>query len=232
MTLGLVFALVLRDRVLAEKPVRSFSAAEFFGSFRFDPRAHPDFGWTWLTKFLVMFGYAGIATFLPFYLTEHFELGEQEAITTILIANVASMAAMMVSSPIGGILSDRAGKRRVFVCGGGMIMVVGLVLLAFAPSVPVLVLAQAIIGFGAGSFFSVDLAMATQVLPNPEDTAKDLGVLNMANALPQSIAPAIAPGIIAFGASTPLGGYIVFYLFGALVALAGAVLVYRIKSVP
>ena len=69
------------------------------------------------------------------------------------------------------------------------------------------------------------------MLPNPDDVAKDLGVLNIANALPQSIAPAIAPSIIALGAATPLGGYTTWYLFGALVALAGAVLVYRIKGV-
>jgi len=56
-------------------------------------------------------------------------------------------------------------------------------------------------------------------------------VLNIANALPQSIAPAIAPAIIALGAATPLGGYTAWYLFGALVALAGALLVYRIKGV-
>ena len=46
-----------------------------------------------------------------------------------------------------------------------------------------------------------------------------------------STRPAIAPGIIAIGAATPLGGYTTWYLFGALVALAGAVLVYRIKGV-
>ena len=138
---------------------------------------------------------------------------------------------MAISGPLGGILSDKIGKRRPFVAIAGAIMVVGLVTLAFAPSVAVVLVAQAIIGLGAGSFMSVDLALATEVLPNPEDTAKDLGVLNIANALPQSIAPAIAPGIIALGAATPLGGYTVYYLFGALVALAGAVLVYRIKGV-
>lgn len=53
----------------------------------------------------------------------------------------------------------------------------------------------------------------------------------MANALPQSIAPAMAPAIIALGAATPLGGYAVWYLFGAFVALTGAILVYRIKGV-
>lgn len=229
--LAVLFVLVLKDRRLEHKPAQRFTVGQFFGSFVFNPVKHPDFGWTWLTKFLVMFGYAGIATFLPFYLTERFQLDEQSAITTILLANVASMAAMMISSPLGGILSDRVGKRRPFVTVAGLVMVVGLVLLAFAPDVTTLIVAQAIIGFGAGSFFSVDLALATQVLPNPDDTAKDLGVLNIANALPQSIAPAIAPAIIAFGATTALGGYTTYYLFGALVALAGAVLVYRIKGV-
>ena len=228
---ALLFALLLKDRRLTERPAQRFTVGQFFGSFVFNPRKHPDFGWTWLTKFMIMFGYVGVATFLPFYLVEKFHLAEQAAIGVILASNVASMIAMMISSPLGGFLSDRIGKRRPFVAYAGVIMVVGLVVLAFAPSIAAVILGQAIIGLGAGSFFSVDLALATQVLPNPHDTAKDLGVLNIANALPQSIAPAIAPGIIALGAATSIGGYSVFYLFGALVALGGAILVYRIKGV-
>ncbi len=229
--LVIVFVLVLQDRRLTEKPAERFTAGTFFGSFVFNPRKHPDFGWTWLTKFFVMFGYAGIATYLPLYLITKFGLDEQGAVGTILLANLASMAAMAISSPLGGFLSDKIGKRRPFVAVAGVIMVVGLVILAVAPDVTTVVVAQAIIGLGAGSFLSVDLALATEVLPNPADTAKDLGVLNIANALPQSIAPAIAPAIIALGAATPLGGYTAWYLFGALVALAGALLVYRIKGV-
>ncbi|HLT67594.1 MAG TPA: MFS transporter [Microbacterium sp.] len=226
-----LFVLVLKDRRLTETPAERFTFAQFLGSFVFNPRKHPDFGWTWLTKFLIMFGYAGIATFLPLYLTEKFALDEQAAITTILLANMASTIAMAVSSPLGGFLSDRFGKRRPFVAAAGMIMVIGLVILAFAPTIAVVIVAQAIIGLGAGSFFSVDLALATQVLPNPDDMAKDLGVLNMANALPQSIAPAIAPTVIALGTGTAIGGYSLWYVVGAVIAAAGAILVYRIKGV-
>jgi MFS family permease len=229
--LAILFVAILKDRALAQKPADRFTIGMFFGSFVFNPRTHPDFGWTWLTKFLVMFGYAGIATFLPLYLVTKFGLDEESAIGVILAANLASMAAMAISSPLGGFLSDKVGKRRPFVAIAGVIMVVGLVILAVAPSIPVVIIGQAVIGLGAGSFFSVDLALATEVLPNPDDVAKDLGVLNIANALPQSIAPAVAPAIIALGAATPLGGYATWYLFGALVALAGAVLVYRIKGV-
>ncbi|PRY59604.1 MFS transporter [Glycomyces artemisiae] len=226
-----LFALTLKDRVLTEKPAQRLTFGQFLGSFVFNPVKHPDFGWTWLTKFLVMFGYAGIAAYLPYYLTESFHLSESEAVSTILLANIASMVMMALSSPIGGIISDRLGRRRAPVAFAGIVMALGLAILAFAPNTGVVILAQGVIGLGAGAFFSVDLALATQVLPNPDDTAKDLGVLNIANALPQSIAPAIAPAILAVGGATPLGGYPFWYLFGAVVALAGAVLVYRIKAV-
>ncbi|MGN8027649.1 MFS transporter [Microbacterium sp. 22242] len=229
--LGLLFVLTLRDRRLSEKPAQRLTVGQFFGSFVFNPVKHRDFGWTWLTKFFVMFGYAGVATFLPYYLGQKFHLDEQSTISTILISNLAATVAMVVSSPLGGYLSDRFGRRRPFVALAGLIMVVGLLVLAFAPSVAVVIAAQAVIGFGAGSFFAVDLALATQVLPNQDDVAKDLGVLNIANALPQSIAPAIAPAIIALGALTPLGGYTTWYLFGAVIAFLGAVFVYRIKGV-
>lgn len=229
--LAVLFVVFLKDRRLEHKPAEKFTVGMFLSSFVFDPRKHPDFGWTWLTKFFVMFGYAGVSTYLAYYLTDEFALGEQEAVTIILVANIASMAGMAISSPLGGYLSDRIGKRRPFVAYAGGVMVVGLVVLAFAPSIPVVIVAQAIIGLGAGSFLSVDLALATQVLPNPDDTAKDLGVLNIANALPQSLAPVIAPTIIAIGATTPLGGYTAWFLFGAVIAALGAVLVYRIKGV-
>lgn len=139
----------------------------------------------------------------PFYLTERFGLDEQAAITTVLICNLASMVAMALSGPLGGVLSDKIGKRRPVVAFAGVIMVIGLVVLAVALSVSV-------------------------VIPT---TPPKTGVLTIANALPQSIAPAIAPGIIALGAGAAIGGYATFYLFGAAVALAGAVLVFRIKGV-
>ena len=113
----------------------------------------------------------------------------------------------------------------------GAIMVVGLVVTAFAPNVIAVIIGQAVVGLGVGAFLSVSLALATQVLPNPDDVAKDLGVWNIANALPQSIAPAIGPVVIAFGASTAIGGYALFYLIGAVASLAAAALVYRIKGV-
>lgn len=225
-----VFAFALKDGVRLTPPSGRYGWKDFFGSFVFNPRRNPDFAWTWLTTFLVMFGYAGIATYLPLYLTDEFHLSEAEAITTVLVSNLAAVGAQAISGPLAGYLSDRFGRRKPFVLAAGVIMVAGLVMLAFAPTVTFVVIGQGLIGLGIGSFLSVSLALATQVLPDEEDTAKDLGVINIANALPQSIAPAIAPAVIAFGAATSIGGYSLFYLLGAVAALVGALIIFRVKS--
>lgn len=225
------FCFKLQDRKLVEKPKDKLSIKQLLGSFVFDPRKHPDFGWVWLTKFLIMFGYAGVATYLPYYLMDKFDMVEKEVTGFVVLINLAMVGAMLISSPLGGFLSDKFQRRRVFVTTAGCIMAVGLLLMALAPSTSLMLVAAGVIGFGVGSFFSVDQAMAMDTLPNPDNNAKDLGVLNMANALPQSIAPTIAPAIIALGNLTALGGYTVWYLFGAAVALSGALLVMRIKGV-
>ena len=67
--------------------------------------------------------------------------------------------------------------------------------------------------------------MITQVLPAALDRAKDLGVINIANALPQ----VLAPGVAALVLSLDLG-YSGLYLVAAAVSVLGSVLVNKIRS--
>ena len=63
---------------------------------------------------------------------------------------------------------------------------------------------MAVGGLGFGLYTAVDLALVADVLPDPDSAAKDLGVMNIAGALPSSVAPAIAPAILAhFGVEAP-----------------------------
>jgi MFS family permease len=66
----------------------------------------------------------------------------------------------------------------------------------------------------------------TDVLPKARDRGKDLGVINIANSLPQVVAPVIAAPIVTY-----LGGYRTLYLVAAVIGLAGAVFVGRIRGV-
>jgi MFS family permease len=72
----------------------------------------------------------------------------------------------------------------------------------------------------------VDQALVTQVLPDAESRAKDLGIMNIGNNVPQALAPVAAALII-----DQLGGYRVLFAFAGVFTLIGATMVYRIRSV-
>jgi predicted MFS family arabinose efflux permease len=83
------------------------------------------------------------------------------------------------------------------VLAASLIQAAGLAVLAFAPTMAVVLAGAAISGVALGVFVSVELALAVEVLPDPTMAAKDLGVYNITNAAPQSLARAIGPAFIA-----------------------------------
>jgi MFS family permease len=222
---------VLRDRKIEKADVPRFSLKEFGMSFVFNPRKAPDFGWVWLSRFAIMFGYSGINTYTVYLLVDRFHMSGSSLTGLIVLNNLASCIMTVVSSIGFGFLSDRFKNRRFFVALGSVLIAGGLVLIAFGPAPIWVTIASGILGLGAGGYFAVDLALATETLPHKKEAAKDLGVLAITNGLPQSIAPAIAPAIIALGAAISFNGYQLLYLIGAVIALLGAVFVYRIKTV-
>ncbi len=65
------------------------------------------------------------------------------------------------------------------------------------------------------------------VLPDQASTAKDLGVFNMAGALPFSVAPAVAPFVLSLGG----GSYGVLYAVAGVCALTGALAILPVRRV-
>lgn len=86
---------------------------------------------------------------------------------------------------------------------------------------------MAIGGLGFGLYMAVDLALVADVLPDQANAAKDLGVMNIAGALPSSIAPAIAPVILALGS----GSYGALYAVAGVCAIVGAGAILPVKRV-
>jgi MFS family permease len=86
---------------------------------------------------------------------------------------------------------------------------------------------MAIGGLGFGVYMAVDLALVADVLPDKDNAAKDLGVFNIAGALPFSVAPAMAPAVLAIGN----GNYGVLYAVAGVCAIVGAAAVVPVRSV-
>ena len=86
---------------------------------------------------------------------------------------------------------------------------------------------MAVSGLGFGLYMAVDLALVADVLPDEANAAKDLGVLNIAGALPFSLAPATAPLVLAIGG----GSYQVLYAVAGVCALVGAAAILPVRRV-
>ncbi|MDG9723295.1 hypothetical protein [Streptomyces sp. DH41] len=100
-------------------------------------------------------------------------------------------------------------------------------LVAFSGEMTPFSVAMAVSGVGIGVYFAIDLALVADVLPDPRNAAKDLGVFNIASALPQSIAPAVAPAILAMGG----GDYSVLFHVAAVFTVLGALTIPRVRGV-
>ncbi|MCX5381723.1 MFS transporter [Streptomyces sp. NBC_00083] len=214
-----------RDARLPASARPPFRWREFVSGFWIDPRRHPDFGWAWLTRFLMNLSYSISTMYLLYYLTDAVRY-EGDADTGVLVLTALDAVTLLATVVIGGIWSDRTGRRKVFVVWSGLVISAATLLLAVWQTWTGAVVASLVLGVGYGVYTSVDFALLTDVLPSAADRGRDLGVINIANALPQVLAPAIAAPVV-----THLGGYGVLYALAGAIGVGGSVLVGRIRSV-
>ena len=218
------FALYLPDKVLPKGHFPPFNLLAFVKNFWIDPRKYPDFGWAWLTRFIPFVGYFLATTYVLYYLQDVVKYASplRGASTFSIIATVVSI----VSTLLGGFLSDRLKQRKLFVIIGVSIIAVAMLLLAFFQVWAVVLVAAGILGFGLGAYLAVDVAIVTLVLPSADDRAKDMGIINIANTLPHSLAPVLAGVILALAHS-----YSFLYIVAAIFVLLGILVVLPIKAV-
>lgn len=225
--LVLLFAARLHDRRLPPGDRPPWSLREVAGTFYVNPGKSPDFAWAFASRFMFVLAYAFLTTYQAYYLLDKIGSREADVPRQIFVGTVAMSAAVVAASLIGGAVSDRTGRRRVFVCAASAVFGLAMFVIAVASGFDGFVVGMAIGGLGFGLYTAVDLALVADVLPDADSAAKDLGVMNIAGALPSSIAPALAPLILALGH----GSYGVLYAVAGGCALLGALAVTRVQGV-
>ncbi|OAB27068.1 MFS transporter [Paenibacillus macquariensis subsp. defensor] len=186
------------------------------------PRKFPNFSWAFLSKFLLMMGYCS-SLYLTVMLVNRMGYTEAQATASVATINIISLAAMSITSIIGGVLADKFRKQKPFLYGSAVMIVIGILIFAFVPNYMAYIIGSTILGLGFGCFGAVDMALVARILPRKEDAAKDFGIMNVANCLPQSIVPAIAPLLLA------VGGWSFFYIALAACVVLG---MFALKPLP
>jgi MFS family permease len=231
----LVVVVAVPDRKLskADRPTLTFRA--FIASFWLSPRKAPDFAWAWVSRFLIFLSFGTVVNFQLFYLSSQLGLTPQEATALLPLGIGIQTVALVITSLVFGPISDRVGRRKIFVMLSGFVGVIGFVVLAFTVSQPGYFAAMALIGVAQAIYFSVDLALVTDVLPDKvHDAGKDLGVFNLANIIPQVVGPAIAPLFLAIPLLASAGGhnqnYTALFIACGVFAIGSALSVLKVRG--
>jgi MFS family permease len=227
--MALPFVFFTPDHPLAPQDREPFSWRQLAASYWISPREYPDFGWAWLTRFLTALAISMGTLYLLYFLRDAVHYSRlfpgQTAQDGLLILILIYTACVVITSIVGGIISDRRGRRKMLVTVSGLLIAIAALLLTFVETWPAAIWAAVLYGVGFGCYIAVDQALITQVLPKAHDRAKDLGIINIAWVCPGAIGAAIAAPLVS------LAGYPTLFAATAAVAIAASIGVWRIKSV-
>lgn len=219
---GVGAALLLPDppapeQSTAARTVRKFS--ERVAAFR-----DHDFAWMLWGRLIVNIGNAlgtGLLLFFLLYgLHRDASVAEDELLLLIVIYTIFVVA----SSILSGWISDRTGRRIGIVVGSAIVQGVASFMLAAIPSLTTAMVGAALLGVGYGAYMSVGLALGTDLLPYPEDHARDLGFVNVSASLGQLLGPLIGAGLVAL-----VGGFWLLFAVGGVLSIGGGLMTLAIR---
>lgn len=216
-----LFTLMNPDRSSVETEREPFAWRRFLLTFWVNPVRHPDFFWGFTGRFLLNLAYYLVAGgYLLYILSDYIELGTSAATAMVPLIAVASAPGGVLATILAGPLSDRFHRRRIFIVVAGLAFAAAMMIPILSPTATGIIVTYAIGGLAFGTFQSVDAVLMSEVLPSERTFGKDLGIVNMAVTLPQSVAPAVAGGIVlAFGYAWLFPAAVVLCVLGALAVI-------------
>ncbi|MFD4407687.1 MFS transporter [Nocardia sp. NPDC058499] len=219
-----LFTIVCPDTSSRERVNEPFSLVVFMKTFWVNPVRHPDFFWGFASRITLFIGYYVVSGYQLYLLQDYIGLGE-DAVDAIPLLGAVNLIVMIVAIGVSGPLSDRMGRRKPVVACAALIMAASMTVPLLMPTLTGMLVHTAICSIGFGTYMAVDAALMSEVLPSEGTFAKDLGVLNIAATLPQTVGPFVA------GAIVIALGYSALFPVAIVLAIVGAVCVLPIKSV-
>lgn len=209
------------------------------------PKKFPDFAWVWITRALVMLGFYTIQPYINYYLIDVIGISPKhvDGAATKLLGVI--LIAASISGMLGGMISDKIGRKKVVYYANAMIAVMTIAFI-FCDGMMQVLVAGLFFGLGFGAYTSVDWALGTEVLPSKDaNAAKEMAVWHIAMTLPQSIgAPLAGFALAQFGEKIEIvkgvadpvvhyqqSGYATIFIFCAISFGLGAFLLRNVRGV-
>ena len=189
-----------------------------------------DFLWLLISRFVVNIGNAFGTSLLLFFLLYGVRVPSAAAQDDLLVLIVIYTVFVVIASIIAGILSDRPSasplrRRRTITAVSAVVQAISGVVILISPSFEMTAVAAAIMGAGYGAYMAVSLAFATDLLKDPDDHARDLGLVNVSAQLGQLLGPLLGAGLVAL-----VGGFWLLFGAAAVLSVVGAAMTYAVRA--
>ncbi|WP_243388901.1 MFS transporter [Bifidobacterium simiarum] len=224
---GLIITVINpKDRSTAQEPKNEDPVWKvILETFRPPIKGAADFWKAFLCRTGLIVAYQMITSYQLYILQEHVGLTKADSAAAISVMSIITLVVSLLSTAVSGPISDKIGRRKplvMFACG---LYAVGIAMPWLFPSRMGMFLFAAIAGFGYGMYLAVDQALNVDVLPNPEEAGKDLGILNIATCAGQAIGSGITSWIV-----TVTAAYTLVFPTAIGIAIFAGVLVFTIKK--
>jgi MFS family permease len=186
-----------------------------------------DFTLAFLGRVLILLTFNMFVSFQYYLLQDYIgvrNLPQRDPAAAIGILTIFQTVGWMGATAATGWLADRLGRKKIFVGVCSVGIAVAMLIPMWSPTWRGMIVFQTLFGIFFGTYYSVDLALISLVLPQKESAGRDMGIMNMANAS-QLVAPALA------GALIIRFGYEALFLVCMVAGALGGALVFRIRTV-
>lgn len=213
----------------SEKSSKDMPAVE--GGFKqllasFEPprKGARDFWLAFGGRTLLIFSYYMILNYQLYILESYIGQGKTAAAATISIMSIVTMVVGLVGSLSSGAISDAIGRRKLPVIVSSTLLAIGYLLPWVMKSSFSMILFAGFAGLGYAVYGAVDQALNIDVLPDQEKAGKDLGILNIATTLGQTVGPIVTSILVV------TGGYDMVFPTAIVFAIIACVFFQMIRS--
>ncbi|MGF4041849.1 MFS transporter [Paenarthrobacter nitroguajacolicus] len=224
--IALVFFVGDADVVRSGLPLTRFGIREFFGSFFINPVKNRDFAWNWISRFLFGISMVGLQTYATYFLIDAVHLEVQDAAAHYAAVTALSTPVAIFCFAASGWLSDRLGRRKLFVVAAAIVCAIGFAVAAISPTATGFMVAFLVLTVGQSFYLTVDVAIAASVIPEPTQAAKAMGVYQVSTTAPGLVVPILGALIL-----TSADAYVPFFILLAAAALLSSLTILLVRRV-
>jgi MFS family permease len=224
LVIGTATAILLPDPPPPHAALLNLHARRDLTRARISSLVDPSFTRLLISRFIVNVGNALGTSLLLFFLLYGLMIPAADAEGRLLVLIVIYTVFVVLASIIVGMVSDRRGNRKLWTVVSALVQASSGVIILISPNFTTTAVAAGVMGAGYGAYMAVSLALATDLLLDPDDHARDLSLVNSAANLGQLVGPLLGAGLVAL-----VGGFWLLFAAAAAALAIGAALTLTVR---